>query len=317
MLLQSEGLGGGAGEDLIAEEAGVPFVQTSDRGNVDIEGTVTAFYRYSGALNRLLAMAIGQDTAAQIAATTAYTHTMIPQATLDAIFGTLAIDKNVSVWEWPGVKVKGFTISGEAGQPINIEFEIIANTLNRNTSGGVNNNTTITNVTYRSKALRALFNHLTLRMHNQSDAALGAGDKLNITSFSLEFTRPMSAAHISSQREVIEPTGDGLPEITLEIELPEYTADTHLSDLDAETLKKIDLDLDSGVDAGSSNNYRLLIDIPQAKIIDAEAAVDGAGKIVHPLTLRLEEAQTAPSGMTATRPLQIVATNQHTTSELA
>ena len=318
VLILSEGLGAGAAEDLIAEEAGVPFVEASDRGNVDIEGDVTAFYRYEGALNSLMALAMGTATVTQIGATTAYRHKFDLANTLDGVFGTWVVGKNVSVWEWPSTKISGFTLSGEAGQPPQIEFQMRAHSLNRNTSSGTNNNTTLTSITYRSKTLRALFQHLTFRMNNQSAGALASPtDDVNITRFRLTYTRPIEATHVQGSRFVIEPTENGLPEVGLEVQLPEYTADTFLSDLDARTVKKADLTLDSGVSAGNGNNYSLLIQFPQLNIVGAEAAVDGAGKIVAPVTLRAETAQSAPTGMTGiTKPFHIEVVNKTTAGEL-
>lgn len=319
VLILSEGLGAGAAEDLIAEEAGVSFVESSDRGNVDIDGTVTAFYRYEGAVNRLMALAMGTATVAQIGTTTAYRHQFDLANTLDGVLGTWVVGKNVSVWEWPSVKVFGFTLSGQAGQPIQIEFRMRADSLNRNTSSGTNNNTTLSNVTYRSKALRALFQHLTFRMNNQGAAALASpADEVKVTRFRLAYARPMDVTHIQGSRFIIEPTENGLPEVRLEIQLPEYTADTFLSDLDARTAKKADLTFNSGVSAGDGNNYSLLLQFPQLYIVGGEAAVDGAGKIVAPLTLRAEMAQSAPAGMTGiTKPFHVETVNKAATGELA
>ena len=319
LLLTGEGLGAGAPEDLIAEEAGVGFQQTSEAGDVNIEGTLSGFLRYDSALWRLIALGMGSASARQIAAATAYTHTLDFIDSLDGLFGTVAIDKGPEVWEFPGAKVIGFSISGEAGQPVTFEVTTRCDALNRNTASGANNNTTIAGVTYRSKALRVLSRHLTFRLNAQSGSALASpADDLQITSFTLSVTRPHSADHVAGRQGIVEPTEDGMPAVTLEFALPEYTDAAQLDRVVNHTALKADLTFDSGVDAGSGNNYTATVSLPQLILTGGDAAVSGPGKIGHSVSGRCEEAQTAPSGMTGiTKPFRIAVTNRHATGELA
>ncbi|MFQ5896241.1 MAG: phage tail tube protein [Nitrospinota bacterium] len=316
ILILSEGLGAGVPEDLPDESAGLAFVESSDQGNLDIAGSVVAFLRYEG-LDFLLAAAMGSaGTPVQQGLTAAYQNTYSLAGSLDGVFGTLVIDKKVSVWEWPGVKVHGFTISGEAGQPLRAEVLLIADRLNRNTASGTNNQTTVASITYPTRANRVLMSQGKVRVNDQSGAALADGDAVNVSRFALRYRRPMSQDHVVGSPDILEPTEDGMPSFGLEIAFPEYTEDTYLADLGAETLKKLDLTL-TGATIESPYSYQFQVNIPQAKLVNAEAAVDGAGKIVHPLTFRLEKAASAPAGMTVTNPFEIVVTNKRTASPLA
>lgn len=317
LLLTGETLGIGAPEDLAAAEAGVGFQQTSEAGDVNIEGNLSGFLRYDSALWRLIALGMG-SASVSVVDTTGQQHTLDFLDTLDGLFGTLVIDKGPEVWEFPGAKVIGFAVRGEAGRPVTFEVTARCDGLNRNTSSGTNNNTTIANVTYRSKALRVLFQHLTFRLNAQSDAALASGDAIQISSFVLTLTRPHSADHVSGQAAIIEPTENGLPTVNFEFALPEYSGATHLDRIVNHTALKADLTFDSGVLAGStSENYKVTLSIPQLVLTGGGAAVSGPDKIPHPLSGRCEEAQSAPAGMAGiTKPFRIVATNQHTTAEI-
>ncbi|MEE8109980.1 MAG: hypothetical protein V3T44_03030 [bacterium] len=318
LLITGEGMGAGAPEDLVSEEAGVGWQQTSEAGDINIEGALSGFLRYESALWRLIALGLGTDASAVID-TSAYTHTMDFLDTLSALFGTLAIDKGPEVWEFPSAKVIGFSISGEAGQPVNFGITARCDALNRNTSGGTNNNTTMASVTYRSKALRVLFQHLTFRINAQSAGALASPtDDLQISSFNLSVTRPQSADHVSGQQGIIEPVEDGLPVVTLEFAIPEYAGATHLDRMVAHTALKADLTFDSGVLAGAATqNYDAVISIPQLILTADEAAVAAAAKIPESISGRCEEAQTAPSGMTGiTKPFRLVVHNKQSAAEI-
>lgn len=318
ILIRSEGLGVGAPEDQPSDEAGIAFQELSEQGNVDVAGPLSAFLRYEG-LDVLLALAMGVAGApAQQGTTAAYTNTYALKDKLEGLFATFAVKKTVSVWEWPGLKLSGFTIRGEAGRPLEIEFQAIADKLNRNTSGGTNNTTTIANVTYPDKLNRVHMNQLVARINDQGGAALASpGDDIQIASFALAYSRPMSSDHVGGQPEALEPyEGEGLPVVTLDLAFPQYTDDTYLDDLGAETLKKIDLTF-TGATIEGAEKYKFQANIPQAKIVNGEAAVSGSGKIVHPLNLRLEKAQAAPSGMTVVNPFEIFVENKRTTDPLA
>ena len=319
LLITGEGMGAGAPEDLVSEEAGVGWQQTSEAGDINIEGAVSGFLRYESALWRLIALGMGSASVVQIGVSTAWRHTFDFLDTLLALFGTIAIDKGPEVWEFPSAKVIGFSISGEAGQPVNFEITTRCDALNRNTSGGINNNTTMASVTYRSKALRVLFQHLTFRINAQSAGALASPtDDLQISSFNLSVTRPQSADHVSGQQRIIEPVEDGLPVVTLEFVIPEYIGATHLDRMVAHTALKADLVFDSGVLAGAaSQNYDVVISIPQLILTADEAAVAAAAKIPETMSGRCEEAQSAPSGMTGiTKPFRLVVHNKQSAAEI-
>jgi len=320
VLITADGMGVGAPEDLVAEEAGIAFQQTSEAGMVDIEGTLDMFLRYESALNRLIALAMGTAGVPATVDVSARLHTFQLNDSLDGIFGTLAIDKGPEVFEFASAKLLGFTITGEAGQPVTITFNKRADSLARNTSSGTNNNTTMGSVTYRSKVFRTLMQHLTFRVNSQSAGALASpADDLKISRFTLQLDRPHSTDHVSGQTGIIEPTEDGgLPVVTFGFDVPEYLGAVQLDRITGHTALKADLTFDSGVLIGSATqNADVVINIPQLILTAGEAPVNSANKITHAMNGRCEQAQTAPTGMTVTKPFEYLVHNILATDELA
>lgn len=312
----SEGLPAKFGEHLRNEELAHAFIENIDKGNVDIAGDVAAFLRYEG-LDTLIAIAMGAAGApTQQGATTAYKHTWKLADTLAGLFGTLAIDKSVSIWEYPSVKVHGFTISAEAGQPAQITFNMIADDLIRSGDGSPTN-TTLSSVTYASTALRLLFDKLTFRINAQGGAALAGGDAVSISRFTLTFIRPVSGLHVSAQDTISEPTAEGIPEVTLKLGFDEYTSDARLTDLRQATEKKADLVFDSGIEAGTGYNYSLSLFLPRLVPRDGGAEVSGPGKIAETAIFEVIKAASNPTGMTDTGPFYLEVINQLTTDALA
>lgn len=316
VYLLSEGIPLNAPEHLRNEELGHFFIENVDKGNLDFAGDMAAFLRYQG-LDSLIAVAMGTaGSPFQQAGTTAWKHTLKLKDSLAGLFGTLAIDKGVSVWEYPSVKVHGFVITAEAGQPAQITFNMIADDLLR--SGDESpTNTTLASVTYPSTALRLLFDKATFRINAQAGAGLASPtDDVNISRFTLTYNRPLSGLHILGQNTITEPTADGIPEVTLEVGIDEYTADAFLNDLRQATAKKADIYFDSGILAGTAINYDFRINLPHLVPREGSAAVGGPGKIPESITFEAIKAASNPTGMTDRGPLYIEVINQLTTDPL-
>ena len=313
----SEGLPAKFGEHLRNEELAHAFIENIDKGNVDIAGDVAAFLRYQG-LDTLIAIAMGTAGApVQQGATTAYKHTWKLINSLAGLFGTLAIDKSVSVWEYPSVKVHGFSISCEAGQPAQITFNMIADDLLR--SGDESpTNSSLSSVTYASTALRLLFDKLTFRINAQGGAGLASPtDDVSISRFTLTYNRPLSGLHVLGQNTITEPTADGIPEVTLEVGIDEYTADAFLNDIRQATEKKADIYFDSGIEADTAFNYDFRISFPRLIPREGDAAIGGPGKIPESVTFEAIKAASNPTGMDDTGPFYLDVINQLATDALA
>uniref|UniRef100_A0A6M3K552 Tail protein n=1 Tax=viral metagenome TaxID=1070528 RepID=A0A6M3K552_9ZZZZ len=288
-----------------------------DLGAKTYQGDITANMRYRG-LGLFLAMAMGTaGTPAQQGGTTAWLHTLQLATKTDGIFATLAIDKGHSVWEYASCKIAGFTLRGEAGKPVELIAHVICSDLARNTSAGTNNNTTMASVTIPDTQRRALFRQGVFRINSQSGAAIDDDDIIYPNKFEFVFKRKLSMDHVAGSDVIQEPLDDGNPEINLKIGFPKYTADTYLDALVDETYQKMDIKFTGALISGAYY-YGLNFYFPNLKCINAEAAVDGAGKIIHPLEFDCLGCDAAPTGMTSlTVPFKAELQNLLTTDILA
>lgn len=296
-------------EHLPDDSAGQAFACQADRGLITCGGDLSAHLRYQG-LEVLLAMALGQAGAPAHPGDSAYVHSLRATADTSGLFGTLALYKGFSVHEHPAVKVDGFTISGEAGQPLGVSFNLICDDLNLNTTSGVNTNAVLQAVSQPALGNRVLFRQGDFWINDASDAALTAAHAVHPNRFSLSFRRKLASDHLAGGNDrIAEPVGAAPPEVSLNLEFPRYTSDTFLSDLGGDTRKKMRIAFGGDlIEPGC--NYALEILLPHLVVTNAEAAVDKDGKIAHPITLDCLGTQTERAGMTGvTAPLALNLTN--------
>lgn len=304
------------------EEVGLAFVQSYDQGNLEIVGSCEAYLRYLG-LDVLLAMSIGTagpptqpDPAGN---PSVYQNSYQLADNLSGLFGTMVIDKKVSVWEYRSVKVHGFEISGQAGQPVRITFNLMAdNLLRAGDEAPANTVATLANVTYPTTALRVMFQQGKFRMNDQAGAALSDANKIYPSAFSLRYRRPMKGDHVADlTRFIQEPTEEGLPEMTLELKYDEYSSDSGLNDITNNLPKKADI-LFAGAAISGNYNYELKLTFPHLAPVEARASVTGPGKIAQTVRYDCLATTTAPAGMAGVlKPFQINVQNTRSTNPLA
>ena len=284
-------------EHLPDDSAGQAFHAQSDQGLITCGGDVSAYLRYAG-LETLLAMALGTaGDPVQQESTAAYLHGLVPAGGVDGLFGTLALYKGFSCHEYAACKIDGFTLEGEAGQPLKISFTTICDDLGVNTGSGVNTASAMASLSDPSPGNRVLFRQGEFLINDQDGAALSAGDAVKPNRFSLRFKRGLAGDHLAGNSDKItEPTYNAFPEISLELEFPSYTCDTYLNDLGSDTRKKMSICF-TGANIEGAYAHKLEILIPHLVLTNAEAAVNGAGKIIHPVTASLLAAESAPAGM--------------------
>jgi hypothetical protein len=301
------------------DSAGQAFHAQRDLGLITCAGDVTAYLRYQG-LEALLAMALGTAGAPTlVGSATAYQHQLRPAGDTAGLFGTLALYKGAGVHEFASAKVDGFTISGEAGQPLSAVFHLICDDLAVNTTGGTNTVAAVTALADPATGGRVLFRQGQFLINDAGGAALDAAtDAIAPNRFSLTFRRNLAGDHLAGGGDKIaEPTPAGFPEATLTLEFPTYTTDTYLTDLGADTRKKASIGFTGG-EVESGTDYSLEIMLPHVVITNAEAAVNGAGKIAHPVTCALLAADAAPAGMSGvTGPVALDLVNARDTDPLA
>jgi len=304
-------------EHLPDDSAGQAFVSGADRGLITCGGDLGAYLRYQG-LEVLLALALGQAGAPEELGASAHRHHLGLAASNAGLFGTLAVFKGFSVHEYPAVKVDGFSIAGEAGQPLSVTFHLICDDLHLNTDAGVNHNASLAAIANPAPGLRVLFRQGAFWLNDAEEPALTAAHAIAPSRFDLTFKRKLEGDHLAGgQDRVAEPMATGFPEISLSLEFPQYTSDTYLSDLGGDARKKLRIAF-TGPEIEPGQPHVLELLFPHLVITNAEAAVDKAGKIAHPVTLACLAANQEPAGMPGvTSPLALNLTNARTTDPLA
>lgn len=306
---------------------GLAWASDRHRGLKNMPGPLRANLRYDG-LTTLLAMAMGTAgvPTAQTGggATLAFLHALRLADSLDTRFVTVAQKKMTDrVWEWPSVKVHGFTLRWSKRSYVEITFQAIANSMNRNGGTGTNNTTTIATVTYRTKQHLLFADQASyVRINDKSAGALGSGDAITPSEVILTYLRPMSPEHVLDATDyTVEPTQDGEPECMLELGFPrsENLIDTtFLTNLEADTLKKIAVFFEGALTDGTEKR-RMTINMPAAHLQgDPEAITEGLGRQPARIRFLLTETDTAPTGMTGfTKPFGIDLVNTQSTDPLA
>ncbi len=304
-------------EHLPDDSAGQDFYTASDQGLITCGGDLGAYLRYEG-LGVLLALALGSAAAPSPQGTGGYLHRLVMTGGLDGLFGTLAVAKGFSVHEFASVKVDGVTIEGSAGQPLTVSFSLICDGLKLNTTSGVNTLAAMNALAAPARGERVLFRQASFRLNDAAGAALAAGDAIHPSRFSLSLKRGLSGDHLAGGGDKIsEPTTGAFPEVSLSLEFPTYTSDTYLSDLGGHTQKKLSIAFTGG-EIASGVNYGLSLMMPHLVITNAEAAVDKAGKIAHPVSLDVLAPAAEVAGMSGfLAPLALELTNTRSTALLA
>jgi len=302
-------------EDNPDDSLGMAFTESRDLGVIKAEGALEGYLRYEG-LGVLLAMVFGDVGAPSLVGPAlAYANTFRLKDKLDSIFGTLAINKVVNVFEYPSVKCPGITIKGEMGKPVTFALDGIAD--DEDPDSTTNDLTSFANVTIPETGNRVRMSHAVIRLNNREGAALGGADVVNVTGFELSIKRKKKGEYTTGNgNRVDEPDNEGLPEVNLKLSFPRYTATTYLAGLRSDQRMKADMVFTGGlIETTFYREFRL--QFPHLGLLNAEALTD-EGKVRHPLEFSCMGTPTAPSGMAGvTRPVQLDVTNTASTSPLA
>ena len=132
---------------------------------------------------------------------------------------TVAIDKQVAVYEWAGFKASSLTITGIPSDGVRIALDGFAISLSL---------TSVINTTGVLEALDEegdiiLFQDTTFRIRDLSDT-LDSGDDIDISQFSIELNRQLEPVEINSHNRT-EALENGFRESTLKITIPQYAND--------------------------------------------------------------------------------------------
>lgn len=279
--------------------------EAGDRGNELHNGDMELEMKYEG-LDVLLAMVLGTAIApAQQGGDDAYLHEFRVQDTdLAGLFGTLVIDKQLEVWEYPSVKVNSLTIAATSGNLTTVTANFIASSLNRNTSSGTNNETTIAAITIPANRDFLLWEQLAVRLNLQAGGALADADLIYPNEFTITFNNNMVSDDVPTKfgREIDEPCPDNFLEVTGSINFTRYN--TENQKLVTAHFDKVIQKLDAiwtGPLADGSANFSLAIKVPSLQIASTDLNIGGPGRVPANFEFTSSKALVAPTGFTETQ----------------
>lgn len=259
---------------------------------------------------------------------TARQHLYKVRDTIQDLFATYAVKRGAAgIFEFPSVKLHGFEISGEAGQPLSIALKNIKNTLAR-TGQATTAAAFDSNVTFPNRKDKIMFNQGVYLLNLQSAGALSSPtDKIRPRRVMVSFIRALEGDHVGDGNDYVDqPEETGFIEALLEVEFPQFGSgstyvDNYLAASNlAKALWKFEMTF-TGRNFDGSDDYLFKVQIPAMHLIRPESSTDGPGKIAETLRfriLRIKSDDTVPAGMGTIRKfLQLTAINKRTTDPLA
>lgn len=296
-------------------ESDSPFFKTSVLGPRDPVDFNPSFYsRYDSiASNFLTALLFGTAGApAQQGATSAYLHTIQWKDHLQGLFATFALEKAGKIFEVPSVKPYGLELSFSDGVlkgTISLRGDLVKDNSSTNTA------TEMDALTYNDVENPVRFDEGSLKMNAESGGDVASETALEINAMTLSFQRKLDSKVAVGNTSIIEPLEEGNPEVTIDLEFPRMSTinSAYFQDFDAETRKKMLIKF-QGILIETTYYYTYAFYYPRLKITEIEYPHDDI--IPSKIKLQAEQASSAPTGMTYTRPY-IEITNKFTTDYLA
>jgi hypothetical protein len=248
----------------------------------------------------------------QQAATSAYLHVLDLRAKSAGLFGTYATEKHDKIHVVPSAKPYKLTFTIDAGL-----LKVTADFKGNNVIDNSATVTSLSSVTPPDKHNRALFRQLVLRMNAQSGGALGSGDEFKVKTITIEMERtPESGAHESGSLTIIEALEEGkaMVKVTLEFNRMDDDNKVYFANWKAGAEKKMDV-VFTGLVIESTYYRYFNFEFPRLAIED----VDYPDENIVPATMVLRglEADSAPTGMTVTKPVRLSIMNTNTADLLS
>lgn len=310
----------------VDESRGIAFSKDGTAGPIAASGSYTFNLRYEGLTNLLIALQMGTAGAPTVqGATAANKHILKWNTDPYGLMLTIASHMANYIEEIPTAKVVKISISGEVGaKPLQLSVDVIG--INKEVASAINTLATSANWTIPTGADKnaVMFSQLAFRMNDQTAIALGAGDVINPSKFTITIDRKSKGEHTGAYRTtsttpqdlVDEPTIDGLPELSLTLEFATHTSATYLTALGNDTRKKMDITA-TGALIATPYNYQHLIQLPHLQMKNVDPT-DDQGRIKEPLEFIIHGIAVAPTGMTGiTDPLWWTIISTRTTDLLA
>jgi hypothetical protein len=227
---------------------------------------------------------------------------------------TFAMDKQVSVHEWAGVKINKLTIRGKASGGGALECEAEVSAKDRSLTSTTNTAVTIAALSLMDCPV-ALFEDLTFLIGDNINA-LVAGDEEDISSFELVIDNVMRTDELTNNG-LAEQGRDGRRKITLKLSFAAYDSDQYITwrDNDTDLQAQLLFERDDGV---HTDNYRFVIRIGKMQVTKYPTATKDE-KMLRPDVefniLRAQEESATWADMT--EELEIDVVNSRSASPLA
>lgn len=199
-----------------------------------------------------------------------------------ARFGTIAIDKQTTIWEALGCYAKSFSLTCPQNGFLTGSFELQAYNL---IITGAENEAAQFTALPDLEPRRILGYHQDFLISSSFANALGTdSDKIGVGTWTLNFDRGLSdneyesvsdAGHTAGQNP-IQPVINGFRTVTLEFDLLRYAADTYQTAFIANTAMQAKIDF-----THPTTSERFIIYMPHLRITNAGAPVAGAGVITQ------------------------------------
>ncbi len=314
--------------DLVMDEAvGIAVTQKINYGNRQpIAADVVADLHYEGFdLTQALVMGTVTSVSQTSSGSSAFDWQYDLNDTVNGLMGTYVTERGTQIFEYPSIKVTGVEFAGEAGAVVTIAIKNLRNKLLLPSMAGIVNTTgSFASVTYPDVLNRVMFNQSTFRINRDSAGALGSGDVINPSGFTLTLQRALEGDFVSDGSDYItEPEVTGLIEVKLTLEFPQYdAADSYEKDfLESSNVVKFDYKADVefiGAIIDGAETFKIKFEFPSLHLDVPQSGAEGPGKITRSLTFTGFIAQTAPTGMSGlTQPIRMSGVNTVATSPLA
>ena len=202
---------------------------------------------------------------------------------------TFAFEKTVGIHEIVGTMFKGFTISGSSGSDIRGTFDCVAYDYDLTPENESSDLSSLPD----DQPSSWLFGDITFRMSTSfANVLTDAADSCAISSFSLnydagmsdpEFATPLNAVsdpYGTSALLTMKPERNAFREVTLDLTVPRYTANTWLDAYQADSPIQADMTI------SASGTRRAWIHLPYMKIISIDTNISGPDFIPINMTLK-------------------------------
>lgn len=285
---------------------GSRFPRSSDVGRIDVAGSFETYAQYAnGNIFTLIGMAMGRAGIPTAINGVPLANRPYPyygrfqlRDNLEGYFITMALDKQVAIHEIDTMKISQMTISGEAGDRVKLAFEGIGHRW-RNDSAV---NTTLASVSEPTPRKYIMFQEGQFRVSAQANAAMDGDNQIYPSAFSITLNNTMDPILTAKNDPYVdEPVANGWGEVTGSFTIPKYTTTVYENAFIAGTIMKADIRFISTTQINTAGGgpyyYEFNLFMPQIQITEANAPLEGAGRISQNINFIATKADAAPDGM--------------------